>query len=30
MEGMTNDEKIPVSLREKITNITANKDNREQ
>ena len=30
MEGMTNDEKIPVSLREKFTNIAANADNREQ
>lgn len=30
MEGMTNDEKIPVSLREKFTNIAANTDNREQ
>jgi len=30
MEGMTNDEKIPVSLRERFTNIAANTDNREQ
>ena len=30
MEDMTNDEKIPASLRERFTNIAADTDNREQ